>query len=140
MNTLSKQMTCSFFASETGYTDLRRHWSLLVRSERRHELAAVHYLFYQVLRGKDWRKSFTFPSNSNKLNNGYQPVLYRALEQLHSTVDEEWVLAPFKDLILPEQLPAVRCLLRHVLVARPLINDDGTYCFDAYVPPEEGGH
>ncbi len=59
MNTLSRAMTARFFPTVNDYDALRRHWSALVNSPRKHELKAEHHLLYLVLCGKDWRAAFT---------------------------------------------------------------------------------
>ncbi len=133
MNTLSRQLTARFFTSSTtDYLAFRRHWSKLVNSERKHELKAVHHLLYLVLSGKDWRKAFTFPTNSHKLNNGYTPELYRALQQLGSPYQEQYVLRPFEGLISHESVSEARKFLSHVLLSPPKLNSGGQYNCDAY--------
>ncbi len=132
MNTLSKQYTVNFFASESDYLALRKHWSVLVNSDRKHELQAVHHLLYLVMTGKDWRKAFTPPSSTNKLNNGYIPAVYGAIAQLNSNYGAAKVLAPFDGLVTIEMLQQARKLISHTAQTYPLYNSDGSYRCDAY--------
>ena len=137
MNTLSRQLTARFFSSSTtDYLAFRRHWSKLVNSERKHELKAVHHLLYLVLSGKDWRKAFIFPTNANKMNNGYTPKLYRALQQLGSPYREQYVLQPFEGLVSVEVVVEARKFLSHVLLSAPKLNAGGQYNCDAYALSE----
>ncbi len=137
MNTLSRQLTARFFSSSTtDYLTFRRQWSKLVNSERKHELKAVHHLLYLVLSGKDWRKAFTFPTNANKLKNGYTPELYRALRQLGSPYREQYVLHPFEGHVSHEAVVEARKFLSHVLLSTPKLNAGGQYNCDAYALSE----
>jgi len=70
MNTLSRAITARFFPNPDSYNALRKHWSSLINSERKHELTAAHHLLYIAMIGKDWRKAFTPPTNQRKLDNG----------------------------------------------------------------------
>jgi hypothetical protein len=70
MNTLSRAITARFFPQPDSYNALRKKWSDLINSERRHELTSAHHLLYLALIGKDWRKAFTTISNQRKLDNG----------------------------------------------------------------------
>ena len=99
--TLTKEVTRTFFGNDEGYHALERHWSALVNSPARKTLGPEHYLLYQVLRGKDWRKGFTTITNESKLNNGafYDWGLCHALRRLHATRAREELLAPFAGLI-----------------------------------------
>jgi hypothetical protein len=135
MNTLSRQMTARFFTSPSDFDAFRRHWSQLVNSERKHQLKAVHHLAYFVLCGRDWRKAFTFPTNPNKLNNGYTPELIHALQQFRSGYQEDWVLTPFDGLVSSEALAEARTLLSHVMADGARVNADGVYLCDAYTLP-----
>jgi hypothetical protein len=101
MNTLPKEITRSYFKSDEGYLALERHWSSLVNSEARSTLGPEHYLLYQALRGKDWRKAFTPITNQKKLANGafYDWGLQHALRRIHSHWAQEELLKPFAGLI-----------------------------------------
>jgi len=59
MNTLSKQFTRSFFKNDNGYEELVKKWKEYVNSETC-ELNSSDYLFYAVVRGKNYKKAF-FP-------------------------------------------------------------------------------
>jgi hypothetical protein len=136
MNTLSKYYTANFFASQDEFVALRKHWSALVNSDRKHELKAVHHLLYLVLTGKDWRKAFSFPTNKNKLNNGYIPEVYNALDLLSSTYSSASVLRPFDGLVTPEMLDEVRKVISHAAYTRPLWDAEGNFRCDAYANTE----
>lgn len=113
MNTLNKDTTKTFFKTETGFTDLEKHWSFLVNSDNKHSLKSAHHLLYAVLRGKDWRKGFILPTNEIKVNNGgmcckgYYSTYYTVM----SKYSREDLLAPFKDLISDEAIDLVIKLL-----------------------------
>jgi hypothetical protein len=110
MNTLPRALTARFFANPDNYNTLRRHWSSLVNSSRRHELQAAHYVLYLALCGKDWRLAFTPITNSRKLANGafHGWAIFRALRRLHSPLYDEALLAPFDGVVTLEMLQAVR--------------------------------
>lgn len=140
MNTLPRAVTAHLFASTESYAALRRHWSALMRSDRRHELTTAHHLLYLALIGKDWRQSFTPIANRRKLDNGAFPgwSLFRALRSLHSVADETWLLAPFEGLATPAMLQAIRRLVarRAAYSYRPDDFVGGSFPFQAYDVPE----
>ena len=140
MNTLPRAVTAHLFASTESYAALRRHWSVLMRSDRRHELTAAHHLLYLALIGKDWRRSFTPIANRRKLDNGAFPSwpLFRALWSLHSEADETWLLAPFEGLVTPAMLLAIRRLVarRSAYAYEPGDFVAGSFPFEAYEVPE----
>ena len=140
MNTLSRAITTQFFNNADAYTALRKHWSALMNSDRKHELAASHHILYLSLMGKDWRKGFTPPTNRRKLENGafWGWKLFRALGQLHSRASEEWLLAPFDGLVTSQMLQQVRGLLPRLnpYAYRPEQFAGGNLPFDAYQAPE----
>src|SRR5205085_345139 len=118
------------------YAALRRHWSGLVNSERKHTLTAAHHLLYLALRGKDWRRAFAPISNPRKLANGalYDWGLVHALDGLHSQVAEEALLAPFAGLVTPAMLQQVRAWVPRLWVWHypPESYAPGVFPFDAY--------
>jgi hypothetical protein len=140
MNTLPRAVTAQLFVSTESYAALRRHWSALMRSDRRHELSAAHHLLYLALIGKDWRKSFTPPSNRRKLDNGVFPgwSLFRALMSLHALWDEPWLLAPFEGLVTPAMLDIIRSMVerRTPYAQRAADFIAGSFPFEAYDVPE----
>ena len=113
MNTLTKRETRSFFGSDEGYTALERHWRALVNSPVKKTLGPEHYLLYQALRGKDWRRGFTPITNRRKLENGafYNWGLNHALRRLHSAWAEEKLLKPFAEVVGVETLQMMRAML-----------------------------
>lgn len=137
MNTLSRAITARFFPNLDSYNALRKHWSDLINSERRHELTAAHHLLYLALIGKDWRKAFTPPTNQRKLDNGafWGWRMFCALQTIHLKFREEALLAPFEGLITPQMLSKLRILL--AATANPYSYEpsdfvNGTFPFDAY--------
>lgn len=133
MNTLPRKYVSCFFASRDDFLSFRRQWSRLVNSDHKHQLTAAHHLLYLILTGRDWRKAFTFPSQSNKLNNGYTPELYSALDVLGSRYRQQFLLSPFDGLVTPDMLEKVRQLLAHVLPNRPAGEPGGHPDCDAYI-------
>ena len=113
MNVLNQEVTRTFFADEAGYAALEKHWSALVNSSDCKKLGPAHYLLYQALRGKDWRKGFAPIANQRKLENGafYNWGLYHALRWLHSSWGEEQLLEPFGGVIDLSMLEKVRSVL-----------------------------
>jgi len=141
MNTLSRALTARFFTNPGNYKTLRRHWSALVNSSRRHELTASHHVLYLALCGKDWRRAFTPITNSRKLGNGafYGWALFRALRRLHSPLYDEELLAPFDGVVTPEMLQAVRGLVPGLSPYSflPEAFGQGSFPVDAYSVPRD---
>ena len=158
MNTLPRAVTAQFFPTVDSYNALRRRWSALMKSDRRHTLTAAHHLLYLALLGKDWRKAFTCPTNRRKLENGAFPgwMMFRAADRLHSTgragragmeQARAELLAPFDGLVTPEMLQAVCGHLPRInsYAFRPTDFAQGAFLFEAYtnsesaaVPPAGG--
>ena len=115
MNTLSKPITAAFFSNDADIEQLNNHWRTLVQSEARRGLRPEHFLLYQVLRGKDWRKSFAPITNTKKLENGgfWAWGRLRALVAVHSSFSQEMLLQPFGGIITAEMLTQVRKRLPH---------------------------
>jgi hypothetical protein len=113
MNTLPRAVTAQFFDDPKTYWALRRHWSALMNSNRKHELSAAHHLLYLVLCGKDWRKGFTPITNRRKLDNGafYDWGLFRALQTLRYRASDVGFLEPFGGLVTPAMAQAACQLL-----------------------------
>lgn len=61
MANLSNDIWHSYFDSKDHYVALRAKWSQLVNSEDKHQLSVEYHLLYAILRGRDWRKCFSFP-------------------------------------------------------------------------------
>jgi len=136
MNTLSRAITARFFPNSDSYNALRKHWSDLINSERKHELAAAHHLLYLALTGKDWRKAFTPLTNQHKLDNGafWGWRMFLALFKLHSKFSEDELLAPFGGHITPQILEDLRGLLPTVYPSsfRPDEFTRTSFPFEAY--------
>jgi hypothetical protein len=141
MNTLSRAITARFFPDSSSYNALRKHWSDLIRSERRHELKAAHHLLYLAVMGRDWRKGFTPPTNQRKLANGaFQGWnMFRALNSLHFKFNEDELLQPFEGLITPAMLGELRKHLPNASAYsfKPTEFTNTTFPFDAYLEHQE---
>ncbi len=139
MNTLPRAMTAQVLPDLNTYQNLRQHWSMLMRSPRKHELTAAHHLLYLALRGKDWRKGFTCVTNQRKLDNGafYDWGLFRALAVLHLSAEEAQLLAPFEGLVTPAMLEQIRRLIpfQNKYSYRPAQFTAGNFPFEAYGLP-----
>lgn len=127
MLTVSSQL----IASREDYLALRKHWAALVNSDRKHEMKAVHYLIYMILLGRDWRKAFTFPTNKNKVNNGYTPALYPAMNAVYSPYREKKVWEPFAAFVTHDAPEIVRRMMSHARF--PKAGSDGHPDCQAYV-------
>ena len=136
MNTLSRAITARFFPNPDSYNALRKHWSSLINSERKHELTAAHHLLYLALTGKDWRKAFTPPTNQCKLDNGafWGWGMFCALQTIHLKFKEQELLAPFDGLIASQMLTELRNLLpiENPYSHKPDEFSNGVFPFDAY--------
>jgi hypothetical protein len=140
MNTLPRAIIAQILTHSDTYPLLRKHWSGLMNSERKHELSAAHHLLYLALLGKDWRKSFTPPTNRRKLKNGaFQGwVLFRALRLLHSKFSEAQLLAPFDGIVTPQMLANVRRVISNPNSYSHSVEqfEAGNFPFEAYTIPE----
>ena len=125
-NTLSITYTSNFFESEEDYRQFCQKWSEMMNSDKKNDLKAVHHLLCLALRGKDWRKAFTLPTNRNKLENGYQPAVLKAFQTLNSSYREDVVLDRFDGLVTKPMLAAVRRV-----IATPVI-ENGKMVSPAY--------
>ena len=136
MNTLPRAITARFFPNRDSYNALRKHWSSLINSERKHELTAAHHFLYLALIGKDWRKAFTPLTNRRKLENGafWSWGMFRALQTIHLKFKEQELLAPFDGLITPQMLNELRNLLpiENPYSRKPEEFSNGSFPFDAY--------
>ena len=114
MNTLSKKITPLFFREEIRhdcYADVQALWRELHKNSEEHPLTLAHHILYAILRGKDWRKTFTPITNEVKLANGLAPdwALTEALYRLNAHLD---VFKDFEPLIDSQSCAAlVRSLL-----------------------------
>jgi len=137
MNTLSRAITAHFFPNSDSYNALRKHWSDLINSERKHELTSAHHLLYLALTGKDWRKAFTPPTNQRKLDNGafWGWKMFKALEAIQRTSQELELLSPFESLIVPQMISEIRSFLPtgnpYAYKSADFVNI--SFPFDAYV-------
>jgi hypothetical protein len=136
MNTLSRAVTARFFPHPDAYNALHKKWSVLINSDRRHELTAAHHFLYLALSGKDWRKTFTPPTNQRKLENGafLGWAMFRALQTIKNRFKEPDLLAPFDGAITSQMLVELRDLLptSNLYSFRPADFANGVFPFDAY--------
>ena len=71
MKTLNKDITSEFFDSIDDYSALEHRWREIMNDrEVRKKLHCSHHLLYAMLRGKNWQKGLTAPTNARKLENG----------------------------------------------------------------------
>lgn len=140
MNTLSKYITAKVLKDPAIYSSLRKRWSELVNSDRRHELSAAHHLLYLTLCGKDWRKAFTPVTNNRKLENGayWNWGFFRAMRGFHSKLHESWLLGPFEGIVTSEILGQIRAIVPNIQPHKYQQDyfRSGTFPFDAYTIPE----
>ena len=140
MNTLSRAITARFFPNPDSYNALRKRWSDLINSERRHELTTAYHLLYLALIGKDWRKAFTPPTNQRKLANGafLGWRMLRALATIQLKFQEQELLTLFEGLITPQMLEEMRNLLPTSNPYKYKVSDfaNGAFPFDAYSEKE----
>jgi hypothetical protein len=136
MNTLPRATTAQVFPDSSAYLALRHQWSMLMNSDRRHELTAAHHLLYLALCGKDWRTAFRPPTNQRKLDNGgyYNWGLFPALRTVQYSQDEDALLGPFAGCVTPEMLTQVRTWLASLNLYHyaPVHFVGGTFPFPAY--------
>jgi hypothetical protein len=114
MNTLNKNVTKEFYRNADGYQELERTWSAMVNDrELRKTLGCEHHLLYQMLRGKDWRKSITSITNKRKLENGavWNWRGGRAIWSVRNRDDVGYLLAPFADVLAVDAIERLRALL-----------------------------
>ena len=113
MNTIPETTTSAFFADATDFARLHTHWRGLIQSGAGRALRPEHFLLYQALRGKDWRKSFAPITNTKKLENGgfWAWGRLRALSAVHSSFSQEALLQPFGGIVTTEALARVRTRL-----------------------------
>jgi hypothetical protein len=140
MNTLSRTKTVQILGSSTTYHQIRQQWRALINSDRKHELSAAHHLLYLALIGKDWRKSFTPPTNQRKIENGAFTgwAMFRAMSALHSPRLESELLAPFAGNVTLEMLQHIRQLIsiRNVYSYKAEQFAGHAFPFDAYIDQE----
>ena len=118
MNTLSKNITKTFFKSDEGYNQMIARWKELHKENPKSKIEPKYFMLYAILRGKDWRKGFTPCTNQIKLDNGYKPNLRaeEALSAIRSTkydyiADQFIENSGFNDIIDCDTLEKIRELL-----------------------------
>ena len=136
MNTLPRAITARFFPNPNSYNALRKCWSDLINSERKHQLSAAHHLLYLALIGKDWRRAFTPPTNQRKQDNGafFGWGMFRALETIQLRYREEELRLPFDGAITPDMLNELRDLLPklNAYIYKPSDFAHGSFPVNAY--------
>ena len=137
MNTLSPEITKSILGDPAKYSAIKEQWRKLLASPRKHELTATHHLLYCALMGNDWRRGFTPPSKTSKLENGaYEGwILFRSLMQLHYPHEQAALVAPFSRMVTPAVLNRLRRLMPKPNPYHYRVVDfaDGKFPFDAYL-------
>jgi hypothetical protein len=113
MTTLPNETWQAHFESKEHYLQLRQRWSWLHNSPDAPKLKSAHYLFYALLRGRDWRKGFTMFTNEVKRANGYwgawgANVATTELKCMSVRARTGDFLAPFNGLVTLSMLKLVR--------------------------------
>lgn len=118
LRTLNNKATRPFFTDDDGFKELERKWSIAFNTpETRAKLTATDFLLYEILRGKDWTKSFTEPSEAkaeHMKEHGMKNGRVRAMNNLRSrTMCDRFVkLINISDIITPSAMsivPTVIC-------------------------------
>lgn len=100
--TIGKAVTTQFFSQPDSWIQLKQRWSGVFRDkEQRKRLTSAHYLFYQAVRGKKLRPSFTGETGYQKARND----LSRVTVQLD-------ILALFDGLLTPDAVKKVVRILQ----------------------------
>lgn len=98
MDTLPRRITRDFFISRDGYSQAKQRWAGVCRSGM--PLHAGHYLFYHLIRGRDYRKAFATPSGAwaakRLLRRRYQEV--EAVFEAIVVPGVSWLLLQLMDL------------------------------------------
>lgn len=102
-------MRQSVFETKEQYEQFISEWKTWIKSEQKHNTECYHFMLYAMLRGRDWRKCITPPSNPNKLV-GVEK--WRTLRTNLNIIHNEWynaeLLAPFASAVTPEMLKTLR--------------------------------
>jgi len=109
MNTLSKQITGTYFFNEDedNYNKLRKIWHDLVNDkEKKHLLTHYEHIIYLVLLGKDWRKAISISTKPIRLENGYIPKYHQlfASREISQYRFDKYIKPLFGDLFTIEQI------------------------------------
>ena len=101
MNTLSKEFTLGAFFGEDpeNYKKLRAQWSKMVNSDYDVTLTMAHHILYLILRGKNWKKAVTLPTNKNKVANHYRPHIVDVKDRWNGTFTKKNILSAFEGVV-----------------------------------------
>lgn len=104
MNTLNRTITSQFFKTEKGYNEFVARWKTLFsfdendpspyKKKGSYLLARPElYLFYSIVRGKDYRKAFGVPKKPNKIYLSYRngKYSYSLFESIGAIKQINWV-------------------------------------------------
>lgn len=101
----------------------------------------THHLLYAMLRGKDWRKAATPPTNTVKVENGAltgwcfwdaYAILYTRVGWHHAEPAER-LASPWEGTVTQDMLAEIRCRLPHPNAVRVAILDSKhTWACPAY--------
>lgn len=120
MKTLNKNITTHFFKSENGFSEIKTAWKAYISSpeNQKSRYFSTQLLIYAILRGKNWQKSFSLPTNKNKVDNSYHPAIENVMGRLRMamyygdrTNDKSIILAPFKDIVVDNVLSEIEKVL-----------------------------
>ena len=97
-----------WFTSKEHYLEFRAAFKAYANDENhKHELMPVHFIMYAILRNRDWRDGWTFPTKTGKqVEHRYK--LSSAFNAIKSPYNEEYLLKPFDGTITTEMLMALR--------------------------------
>lgn len=112
--TLNKQFAAQFYEEGKTYEDLTKRWKLIISNKK--PLLVEDYILYAILRGKNWRKTATPPTNPIKLENGALTgwCVRFAISRISAGSTNQYtnlLLEPYKDIIKKETLDIIKQIL-----------------------------
>lgn len=118
MNTLNKKYTSSFFVNPSDYQTFVERWKEYVNSPDGKNLTSTDFLYYLILRGKDYKKAF-YPGRIMQEYN-YPEGLYKARYYGKTSIDSLG-----KGLLQKDWLNKIKNII-------PSCYDENTYDADSY--------
>ena len=97
-----------WFTSKEHYLEFRAAFKAYASDENtKYGLWPSHFVLYAILRNRDWKKGWTFPTKTGKqVEHRYK--LSSAFNAIKSPYNEEYLLKPFDGTITTEMLMALR--------------------------------
>ena len=97
-----------WFTSKEHYLEFRAAFKAYANDEnKKYGLSPCHFVLYAILRNRDWKKGWTYPSKAGKQVE-HQYKLSSAFSGIKSPYNEENLLKPFDGTITTEMLIAIR--------------------------------